>query len=119
MSNQTENTPMIVQDLAPGQILRPTKNVLNTHPRRIEKNTKGKFVFRRLLQDGSTGEIMWCCIRSMKDWVRKHGAVLDGARSAPPFDTGHKGVQFYAKDSDGQWYYVNHAGTWQTCPPPV
>lgn len=35
---------------------------------------------------------------------------------APPFDT-MKGMQFYAKDSDGQWYYVNHASTWQTMPP--
>jgi len=37
---------------------------------------------------------------------------------APPFDT-LKGVQFFAKDSDGQWHYVNHAGAWQTCPPPA
>jgi hypothetical protein len=39
-------------------------------------------------------------------------------RTAPPFQT-NKGVQFYAKDSDGQWHYVNHAGTWQGCPVPV
>ncbi|WP_120010212.1 hypothetical protein [Teichococcus vastitatis] len=38
--------------------------------------------------------------------------------SPPPFQT-EKGLQFFAKDSDGQWFYVNHAGTWQTCPPPV
>jgi hypothetical protein len=37
---------------------------------------------------------------------------------APPFPT-EKGMQFLAKDSDGQWFYVNHASTWQTCPPPV
>jgi hypothetical protein len=34
---------------------------------------------------------------------------------APPFNT-MKGMQFYAEDSDGQWYYVNHASTWQTMP---
>jgi hypothetical protein len=38
--------------------------------------------------------------------------------TAPPFHT-LKGMQFYAKDSDGQWHYVNHADTWQACPPPV
>ena len=38
--------------------------------------------------------------------------------TAPQFQT-DKGLQFYAKDSDGQWHYVNHAGTWQACPPPV
>lgn len=29
------------------------------------------------------------------------------------------GGQFYFKGNDGQWYYVNHARTWQTCPPPL
>jgi hypothetical protein len=37
---------------------------------------------------------------------------------APPAFLTAKGLQFYAKDSDGQWYYANHSGTWQTCPPP-
>ena len=39
-------------------------------------------------------------------------------RTAPSFQSNGKGVQFYAKDSDGQWFYVNHANTWQSCPPP-
>lgn len=39
-------------------------------------------------------------------------------RQAPPFDT-PKGLQFYARDSDGQWFYVNHAGMWCPCPPPL
>lgn len=34
----------------------------------------------------------------------------------PPLDT-LKGKQYFAKDSDGQWYYLNHTRTWQTCPP--
>lgn len=29
-----------------------------------------------------------------------------------------KGVQYFCRTSDGQWYYINHAGTWQACPPP-
>lgn len=29
------------------------------------------------------------------------------------------GARAFALGQDGQWYYVNHAGTWQTCPPPV
>lgn len=37
--------------------------------------------------------------------------------TAPPFQA-EKGLQFYARDSDGQWHYVNHAGQWCACPPP-
>lgn len=25
---------------------------------------------------------------------------------------------YLAKDNAGQWHYINHAGTWQGCPPP-
>src|SRR5690606_32228343 len=25
---------------------------------------------------------------------------------------------YFAKDNAGQWHYINHAGTWQGCPPP-
>lgn len=25
---------------------------------------------------------------------------------------------YLAKDNTGQWHYINHANTWQTCPPP-
>lgn len=25
---------------------------------------------------------------------------------------------YLAKDNTGQWHYLNHAGTWQTCPAP-
>ena len=39
-------------------------------------------------------------------------------RTAPPFDAQFRGVQFFAV-SNGQWHYVNHAGTWQGCPPPI
>jgi hypothetical protein len=49
-----------------------------------------------------------------KDLVARVGGMVQ----PPCFSTMFKGVQFYAKDSDGQWYYVNHADTWQTCPPP-
>jgi hypothetical protein len=37
----------------------------------------------------------------------------------PPSMETLKGVQFFAKDSDGQWHYVNHAGMWCACPPPI
>lgn len=40
-------------------------------------------------------------------------------RYAPGFDAEGRGVSFFAKDSNGQWYYVNHADTWQACPPPA
>lgn len=26
--------------------------------------------------------------------------------------------KYLAEDNNGQWHYVNHAGTWQGCPPP-
>lgn len=29
-----------------------------------------------------------------------------------------KGKTYYAKDSDGQWYFNNHGNAWVTCPPP-
>lgn len=110
---------IVVENLQPGQIIRPTRNVTNTYPRRIERNEKNRFEFRRLRSDGSPGEIMWSGVGSMKEWVRKYKAVVDGRRAVPPFDAGHKGVQFFAKLSDGQWHYVNHANTWVTCPPPL
>jgi hypothetical protein len=110
---------MIVEHLSSGQVLKPTQNAEGTYPRRIEKNARGGFEFRRVLPDGLTGVMMWNGYASMKVWVRKHAAVIDGERFVPAFDSDSKGVQFFAKDSDGQWYYVNHAGTWQTCPPPV
>ena len=44
-------------------------------------------------------------------------AMMD-PRMPPPFDAQHRGVQFYAKNGRGEWFYVNHAHTWQTCPPP-
>ena len=55
---------------------------------------------------------------SVVDLIRD-GPFTWTERQAPAFQAGGKGVQFYAKDSDGQWHYVNHAGTWQTCPPPI
>jgi hypothetical protein len=36
----------------------------------------------------------------------------------PPLP-GYKGRQYLCKDSDGKWYYLNHARTWQACPPPT
>ena len=35
----------------------------------------------------------------------------------PSFEADGKPVSFFAV-RDGQWHYVNHAGTWQGCPPP-
>ena len=43
--------------------------------------------------------------------------TLGRVHTAPPFAT-EKGLSFFAKDSDGCWYYVNHAGEWHSCPPP-
>lgn len=54
--------------------------------------------------------------RRMLDVVEQARAS-SRVRQAPPFAT-DKGLQFFAQDSDGQWFYVNHAGTWQGCPPP-
>lgn len=28
-----------------------------------------------------------------------------------------KGVQYFAQTSDNQWFYLNHAGKWESCPP--
>ena len=49
------------------------------------------------------------------DDLRAH---VGGIKQPPAFSTMFKGVQFFAKDTDGQWYYVNHEDMWQTCPPP-
>ncbi len=38
--------------------------------------------------------------------------------TVPIFETNGIGASFYAKDSNNNWHYVNHANTWQTCPPP-
>lgn len=35
-----------------------------------------------------------------------------------PAFPGLKGRRYLVQDSDGNWYYLNHASTWQTCPPP-
>lgn len=40
----------------------------------------------------------------------------DTRKSIPTLGT-PKGVRYLAETSDGQWYYINHAGTWQACPP--
>ena len=45
------------------------------------------------------------------------GAGTGRVHVAPPMAT-EKGVQFYAKDSDGRWWYVNHAGRWCGTAPP-
>jgi hypothetical protein len=52
-------------------------------------------------------------IRALAPPVQAPGQRI---HQAPPFET-LKGLRFSAKDSDGQCYYVNHAGTWQGCPP--
>jgi hypothetical protein len=49
--------------------------------------------------------------------IREGMQTLTGQHSAPVFET-YKGVSFFAKDSDGNWHYVNHAWEWQGCPPP-
>jgi hypothetical protein len=38
------------------------------------------------------------------------------ARMIPPLP-GLKGRRYFAEDSDGNWFYINHANTWQGCPP--
>lgn len=29
-----------------------------------------------------------------------------------------KAVKYLACTNDDQWFYINHEGTWQSCPPP-
>jgi hypothetical protein len=112
-------------DLTPDSIWKPTQNRNWTYPRKllgIDKNSRSssydRVQFRRVLADGSLGEMQGSYVSSWKAWVKKFAAKRDGERRAPPFDSGHKGVQFFAKDSDGQWFYVNHANAWCACPPP-
>jgi hypothetical protein len=108
-------------------VWRPKRNAEVTFPRRVleVKQTAAtsraydRVVFRRVLKDGSLGEQQSCYIDVWRSWVRRHEAEPENVRIPPPFDTQGKGLQFYAKDSSDQWFYVNHAGTWQTCPPPV
>lgn len=51
--------------------------------------------------------------KGLTEQAAEHGIYK---HQPPPFWTG-KGVQFYVKDSDGQWHYVNHANEWHACPP--
>jgi len=79
---------------------------------------------RGAAQSGSEQECGSMPAKAMAPRTSFKDAILDGPfiwrpRQAPEFDTQGKGVQFFAKDSDGQWHYVNHAGTWQACPPPI
>lgn len=73
---------------------------------------------------GATKE---AAVADLKEWLKMeedHGTSLCNHRRlprvhrAPPFPT-DKGLSFLAKDSDGCWYYVNHAGEWHSCPPPT
>jgi hypothetical protein len=112
-------------DLSPGIVWKPTRNGFETYPRKllgIDKSSRNsvydRVQFRRVLADGSLGEMQGSYVSSWKSWIKKFAAERDGERRAPPFDSRHKGVQFYAKDGTGQWFYVNHANTWQMCPPP-
>ena len=50
--------------------------------------------------------------------MRKRHEMDERIFIVPAFVTNGKGAQFLVQDSDGQWYYLNHAHTWQTCPPP-
>lgn len=111
---------MNVALLSKYDVVRPTRLMDQTFPRHIVKVDDGFVVYRIDLDGfGSLGESMWCTTEAFAAWVARYAATSDGLLRQPPaLDCGHKGVQFYAKDSDGQWHYVNHAGTWQTCPPP-
>jgi hypothetical protein len=109
-----------------GAVWRPTKDVTQTFPRKVlavEPSRTGRAYdrvrFCRVLKDGSSGETQSCYAQSWKDWVRKFAASAEDARPVPDFPAAGKGVSFYAKDSDGQWHYVNHAGMWCACPSPV
>ena len=39
-------------------------------------------------------------------------------QTAPVFPVKGKSVQFYSKDSDGQWHSVNQSGDWEACSNP-
>lgn len=36
-----------------------------------------------------------------------------------PALTGEKGRQYYCQNSDGEWFYLNHADEWQLMAPPT
>lgn len=113
-------------DLTPDTNWMPTTRVDETFARRlisVQRSSKSpsydRVSFKRILRDGSLGEPQSSYVGSWNSWVRKFEARREDKRTAPAFECGAKGVQFFAQDSDGQWHYVNHAGTWQACPPPV
>lgn len=113
------HTPLV------GTTYTPTINVETSFPRKVETFTPSKsgpayarVYFRRVLKGGSLGELQSCYLSSWNPWLRKFKVVAENVRVAPPFNTQGKGLQFYARDSDGNWFYVNHANTWQGCPTP-
>jgi hypothetical protein len=51
--------------------------------------------------------------------ISNYDITMTKIKLPPAFECVDGGsVEFFAKDQAGQWYYVNHARTWQTCPPP-
>ncbi|MBK8246166.1 MAG: hypothetical protein IPK85_01985 [Gemmatimonadetes bacterium] len=55
---------------------------------------------------------------TVKTYDPETGRTSIRDRQPPGLPSGWvRGVQYLAKDGRGQWYYLNHDWTWQTCPP--
>jgi hypothetical protein len=55
---------------------------------------------------------------TVKTYDPETGRTSIRDRQPPALPSGWvRGVQYLAKDGRGQWFYLNHAWTWQHCPP--
>lgn len=65
------------------------------------------------------GIVVWGEIARLRRHMFDAGQQKEVRRhTAPAFQT-WKDLQFYARDSDGQWHCLNEAGHWTACAPPV
>lgn len=55
-------------------------------------------------------------LQELRTLVREIQQLVASEEGLPKLVT-LKGKSYYVCDSDGQWYYLNHGHTWQTCPP--
>jgi hypothetical protein len=108
-----------------GSIWHPTVYKGDTHSRIFLGIDPGKaraldrVNYGVLRMDQTVAQFSDCMMPAWRRWVSQYRAIPMAVREAPAFDTQGKGLTFFAKDSNSQWYYVNHANTWATCPPPI
>jgi hypothetical protein len=114
----TRSHPFVV-----GSIWHPTVYKGKTHSRIFLGITPGKaraqdrVQFGILRADQTVSEMSDCLMPAWRRWVSEFRSIPMSVRECPAFDTRGKGLTFYAKDSDGVWYYVNAVNTWEVCPP--